>query len=157
MAPANCPKLAGACAKPHGELRCPCWANRATICPLRSKVFTKPCACPATSSCFAASCIAYVTNSSPFASTMLKGAYPDFNLGSANALGDGLTGLNDVSYTSTVPARKFVAYRKVLPVVASVAIASPLYTAPSAALGFAELSTAMMPYVPALAGSKPGG
>src|SRR5216683_1750619 len=147
MAPANWPKLAGACAKPQGELRCPCWANRAIICPLRSKVFTKPCAWPAMSSCFASSCIAYVTNSSPLASTMLKGAYPDFNLGSVNALEDGVTRLNEVSYTSTVPARKFVAYRKVLPLTASLAMASPLYTAPSAAVGLAELSTAIMPCV----------
>ena len=46
MDPANPPKLAGACAKPHGEFKCPCCMNRAIIWPLGSKVFTKPCAWP---------------------------------------------------------------------------------------------------------------
>src|SRR5258706_1694556 len=56
---------------------------------------------------------------------------------------------NEVLNTSTVPAAKLVAYRRVVPSV-SVAMASPLYAAPG---GLA----AMIAYLPAFAGSNPTG
>src|SRR5262249_9553571 len=43
-APANRPKLGGACTSPHGEFRCPCWANRPRSVPSRLNVSTTPCA-----------------------------------------------------------------------------------------------------------------
>src|SRR5689334_2019187 len=59
--PAKSPKLAGATARPHGELSGPCEIRFAVRFPDISNTPTYPFPAPATSSCFAPSCLAYVT------------------------------------------------------------------------------------------------